>query len=133
MLLMVLVTPANVSEREAACAMLARLRERHRRITLVWADGGYTGRLVAWAAGQLGIDLAVVKRSDDMTGFHVLPRRWVVERTLSWLMRSRRLARDYEALPENSEAVALWSMTMLMGRALARHRASRVTRPPIAA
>jgi transposase len=55
-----------------------------------------------------------------MEGFVVLPRRWVVERTLGWLMRSRRLARDYETLPATSEAIALWSATMLMGRRLAR-------------
>ncbi|MFF7717615.1 transposase [Streptomyces sp. NPDC007988] len=57
----------------------------------------------------------------QMSGFVALPRRWVVERTLSWLMRSRRLARDYESRPESSEAAVLWSMTMLMGRRLARH------------
>lgn len=77
--------------------------------------------------------MEIVKRSDDMNGFVVLHRRWVVERTLSWLMRSRRLARDYETLPASSEAVALWSMTMLMGRRLARHQARPVTAPAAAA
>ncbi|WP_327437521.1 transposase [Streptomyces sp. WAC05374] len=56
----------------------------------------------------------VVKRTDDTSGFVVLPRRWVVERTLSWLMRSRRLVRDYETLPAKHEAMVLWSKTMLM-------------------
>ncbi|MGW7426055.1 hypothetical protein ACWGJB_39555 [Streptomyces sp. NPDC054813] len=68
-----------------------------------------------------------------MSGFVVLPRRWVVERTLSWLMRSRRLARDYETRPESSEAAVLTSMTMLMGRHLARHRSRNVTRQPASA
>ncbi|WP_280719786.1 IS5 family transposase [Kitasatospora sp. MAP5-34] len=129
LLLMVLVTAADVTDRDAACGMLERLRSRYRTITLVWADGGYTGRLVAWAKETLRLTLEVVKRSDDVSGFVVLPRRWVVERTLSWLMRSRRLARDYETLPASSEALALWSMTMLMGRRLARHRTRQVTRP----
>lgn len=132
LLLMVLVTAADVTDRDAACGMLERLRSRHRKITLVWADGGYTGRLVTWAAEHLRIALTVIKRSDDTHGFTVLPRRWVVERTLGWLMRSRRLARDYETLPTSSEALALWSMTMLMGRRLTRHQARQVTRPPAA-
>lgn len=133
LLLMVLVTAADVTDREAACGMLEHLRTRHRKIRLVWADGGYTGRLLAWAKEKLQLTVEIVKRSDDMHGFAVLHRRWVVERTLSWLMRSRRLARDYETVPASSEAVALWSMTMLMGRRLARHQARPVTAPAAAA
>jgi transposase len=132
LLLMVLVTAADVTDRDAACGMLERLRSRYRKITLVWADGGYTGRLVTWAAEHLRIALTVIKRSDDTHGFTVLPRRWVVERTLGWLMRSRRLARDYETLPTSSEALILWSMTMLMGRRLTRHQTRQVTPPPAA-
>ncbi len=82
-------------------------------IHLVWADDGYAGRLVDWAAEKCGLTLQIVKRSDDTAGFVVLPRRWVVDRTLSWLMRSRCLVRDYETLPAMHEAVVLWSMTML--------------------
>ncbi|MEV7190170.1 transposase, partial [Kitasatospora sp. NPDC093102] len=133
LLLMVLVTPADTTDRDAACGMLKYLRARYRKLRLVWADGAYTGRLVDWARETLQLTLEIVKRSDDMSGFVVLPRRWVVERTLSWLMRSRRLARDYETLPASSEAVTLWSMTMLMGRRLARHRDQKVTRLPAAA
>lgn len=132
LLLMVLVTAADVTDRDAACGMLERLRAQYRKIRLVWADGGYTGRLVDRAKEALKLTLEIVKRTDDMSGFVVLPRRWVVERTLSWLMRSRRLARDYETRPESSEAAVLWSMTMLMGRRLARHRTRNVTLPPAA-
>jgi transposase len=120
MILMVMVTAANVTDRQAARIMLPGLRERFRELTLVWADGGYTGRLVDWAKEKLQLTLQIVKRSDDMKGFVVLPRRWVVERTLGWLMRSRRLVRDFEALPESSEAFIYWSQTMLMSRRLAR-------------
>ncbi|MFC5959508.1 transposase [Streptomyces pratens] len=79
----------------------------------------------AWSTGvgkKLAFALEVVKRTDDMEGFVVLPRRWVVERTFAWLMHSRRLARDYETLPASSEAMIRWSMVTRMGRRLARAR-----------
>jgi transposase len=120
LLLMVLVTPASTTDRDAAGTMLPLLRASFRKLRLVWADSGYTGPLVDWAAHALGLTLQVVKRSDNTSGFTVLPRRWVVERSLAWLMRSRRLARDYETRTASSEAMILWSMTMLMSRRLAR-------------
>ena len=97
------------------------LRERFSTITLVWADGGYAGRLVSWVAGVLRLSLTVVKRSDDTRGFVVVPRRWVLERTFGWLMRHRRLVRDYERLPEHHEAMVLWATVMIMTHQLARH------------
>lgn len=60
------------------------------------------------------------RRSDDASGFTVLPKRWLVERTFAWLMHSRRLARDYEARTDTSEAMIRWSMAMVMSRRLAR-------------
>ncbi|WRZ45029.1 transposase [Streptomyces sp. NBC_00151] len=118
----VTVTAASVQDRDAAIGLLERLRTGYFSLRLVWADGGYAGRLVDWAAENLGLVLEIVRRCDDTTGFVVLPRRWVVERTLSWLMRSRRLVRDYETLPVMHEAMVLWSMTMLMsGRLAGRH------------
>jgi transposase len=116
----VLVTPANTGERDAARILLPRLRARFSRLKLVWADGGYTGPLVTWAATVLNLVLQVVKRTDDIKGFVVIPRRWVVERTNGWLMRSRRLARDYETRVDSAEAMILFSMTMVMTRRLAR-------------
>ncbi|MFI6449870.1 transposase [Kitasatospora sp. NPDC050543] len=86
----------------------------------MWADGGYTGRLVDLARDVLRIALTVVRRTDDATGFVVLPRRWLVERTFAWLMHSRRLARDYETRTGTSEAVIRWSMSIVMSRRLAR-------------
>ncbi|MGW1766083.1 IS5 family transposase [Streptomyces sp. NPDC002073] len=94
LLLAVVVTAASVTDRDAGRTLLTRLRERYWRITLVWADGGYTGQLVEFARNVLRIALTVVKRSDDTTGFVVLPKRWLVERTFAWLMRSRRAARS---------------------------------------
>ncbi|MFI6289919.1 IS5 family transposase [Streptomyces sp. NPDC051018] len=118
--LQIRVLPAHVTDRQAAADMLPALRERFPTITKLWADGGYTGVLVTWALAVLQLIVTVVRRSDDVKGFVVLPRRWVVERSFGWLLRSRRLARDYERRCDSSEAMILWSMTMLMTRRLAR-------------
>ncbi|MFJ2746375.1 IS5 family transposase [Streptomyces sp. NPDC087440] len=126
LLLMVLVTAGNVTDRQAAYTLLPQLRSRFRKITLVWADGGYAGRLVSFARRTLQLTVQIVRRRDDMAGFVVLPRRWVVERTLGWLMRSRRLVRDFETLPASSETFIYFSLAMLMSRRLAR----RAVMPP---
>ncbi|MGW1811548.1 transposase, partial [Streptomyces sp. NPDC002078] len=81
--------------------------------------------LTDWTAQHLGVVLDIVRRSDDASGFEVLPRRWVVERSFAWLLRSRRLVRDYERRTDTSETVVLWSMTMLMSRRLAAQRRQR--------
>ncbi|MHA5053277.1 transposase [Streptomyces sp. SD15] len=124
LLLVVTVTAANIGDRDAAAGLLRRLRRLHRDLTLVRADGGYTGSLVGWCRDKLALTLEIVKRTDDMEGFVVLPRRWVAERTFAWLMNSRRLARDYETLPATSEAMIRWSMVTRMSRRLARPRAA---------
>jgi transposase len=120
LLLVVLVTAAGVQDRDAGHRVLALLRERFSTITLIWADGGYAGRLVVWARAVLRLTVTIVKRSDDTSGFVVLPRRWVVERTFGWLLRHRRLVRDYERLPEHHEAMVLWATVMIMTRQLVR-------------
>ncbi|MFJ6568781.1 transposase [Streptomyces sp. NPDC091292] len=102
LLLAVMVTAANVTDQDTAMTLLERVRARYHRVVLVWADRGYSGRLVSRAKQQLGLALEIAKRSDDASGFVVLPRRRLVERTLSWLMRSRRLVRDYETLPRRA-------------------------------
>jgi len=89
-------------------------------IQLVWADGGYAGGLVTWAARVIRLSVTVVKRSDDTKGFAVLPRRWVVERTLARLTRNRRLVRDYERRADTHEAMTTIAMIALMSRRLAR-------------
>ncbi|MFE2672595.1 transposase, partial [Streptomyces hygroscopicus] len=122
--LVVADTAANIGDRDAAAGLLRRLRRLHRDITLVWADGGYTGGLVDRCRDKLALTLEIVKRTDDMEGFVVLPRRWVAERTFAWLMNSRPLARDYETLPATSEAMIRWSMATRMSRRLARPRAA---------
>ena len=120
LLLAVTVTSASVQDRDGAGPLLALLRERFATIKLVWADGGYAGRLIIWAQSALHLAVSVVKRSDDTTGFVVLPRRWVVERTFGWLLRHRRLVRDYERRPEHHQAMVLWATVSIMTRQLTR-------------
>ncbi|HEV2345376.1 MAG TPA: IS5 family transposase [Actinocrinis sp.] len=123
LLLVVHVTAASAQDRDAAFFLLQRLRLLYGKITLVWADSGYDyGRLIDGARRILRLTVQVVRRTDDVTGFVVLPRRWVVERTLSWICQRRRCVRDYERLPGNHEAMVTISMIMLMTRRLARPR-----------
>ncbi len=104
-LLSVVVHAADIQERESARWLLAILPCGWRTIERIWADQGYTGDLKDWLATEYGIELIVVARTQPGGGFERLPRRWVVERTFAWLGRSRRLSKDYEQRPENSEAV----------------------------
>jgi len=120
LLLSVIVTAASVQDRDGGFRLLALLRERFSTITLVWADGGYAGRLVNWTRQVLALTLTIVTRSEDTTGFIVLPRRWVVERTFGWLLRYRRLTRDYERRPEHHEAMMLRATVTIMTRQLDR-------------
>jgi transposase len=110
-------------DRDGGHRLLALLRERFSTITLVWADSGYAGRLVIWARAVLRLSVTVIKRTDDVRGFVLVPRRWVVERTFGWLSRYRRLVRDYERRPEHHEAMVLWATTMIMVRQLAHQPA----------
>lgn len=84
---------------------------------MIWADGGYAGALVAWVwrlRTQRRVRLEIVKRTAQQRGFAVLPKRWIVERTLGWLVKNRRLRCDYEQLPATSEALIYVAMIRLM-------------------
>jgi transposase len=120
LLLTVLVTAASVQDRDAARPLLWNLRRGFPQIRLAWADGGYAGQLVTWAKAALHLTVQIVKRPDDLHTFQVLPRRWVVERTLSWITRHRRTARDYERLHGHHETYIYWAMITIMSRRLAR-------------
>ena len=86
LLLAVVVTIAGIQDRDGALRLLTALRAKFATIALVWADGGYAGRLLTWAQAVLALTVTIVKRTDDLTGFRVIPRRWVVERTLAWIV-----------------------------------------------
>jgi transposase len=120
LLLAVVVTVAGLQDRDAAHQLLVLLRARFATVGHVWADGGYAGRLLVWAHRVLAFTVEIVKRTDDLTGFHVLPRRWVVERTFGWITKKRRCVRDYETLREHHEAMIYLAMIMVMSRRLAR-------------
>jgi len=126
LLLTVLVTAASVQDRDAARPLLWNLRRAFPSVRLAWADGGYAGKLVTWARTRLKpkLTLEIVKRPDDLHTFKVLPRRWVVERTLSWITRHRRTVRDYERLAARHETYIYWAMIIVMTRRLARQAAT---------
>jgi putative transposase len=122
LLVAVLVHPANVQDRDGARLLLGVLGKAWRRIRLIWADGAYAGTLIDWVRNlrqRNRITLEIVRRSDDVKGFKVLPRRWVVERTFGWLGRQRRLSKDYEHRTDTSEAMIYVAMIGLMLRRLA--------------
>ena len=121
LLLGIVVTPADTTEREGAQALLKRTLILFTWLRLLWVDGGYAGSVFAeWVRGlRSKLKVEVVKRSDDVTGFKVLPRRWVVERTFAWLMRHRRLVRDYEKTESSAEAWAYIAMIRIQLRRLA--------------
>jgi transposase len=127
--LFVMVTPADMTDREAAREVLFRLRLMHPEITIVWADSGYAGQLVTWAKKNLGLTLKPVSRPKDAVGFVILPRRWVVERSLAWIMHGRRHARDYERLIQHSESLITWAAITLMTRRITRRSSHRSGQP----
>src|SRR5215207_2476188 len=95
--LSIYVTSAEVQDRAGAQCLLAGIKVLLPRLKKIWADGAYTGeKLAGWCEEQGGWELEIVQRSTETEGFVVLPHRWIVERTLGWLMRNRRLSKDYE-------------------------------------
>ncbi len=118
LVLAVVVHSAGIQDRDGAKLVFTRIRNRFERLRLIWADGGYAGKLVSWVKEAGGWDLEIVKGSDGLKEFHVLPRRWVVERTFGWLGRYRRMSKDYEFYPETSETMVYIAMINLMVRRL---------------
>jgi transposase len=113
--LTLMVTPANESDRQLIEELAARVQEATGgTIEVAFVDQGYTGAEAAEQAAGWGIRLEVVKLSEARTGFVLLPRRWVVERSFAWLTRFRRLAKDYERLPETVAGVHLVAFATLM-------------------
>jgi len=123
-LLAVLVTGAHVQDRDAGHLLMWILRTVFPTVRLVWADGGYAGKLVDYATAVLGLTVQIVTKLAGQVGFVVLHRRWCVERTFSWINRCRRTVRDYERLPAHHAAMVYWAMIIIMGRRLARHQAA---------
>src|SRR5215211_5655921 len=142
------VHSAKVPDQDGIKLLLKAARDRLPRLSHLWVDAGYQGRGKEWAEQELGLSVEVVHRTPKPTtekvariwaeewakegweidwqrllprrGFEVLPRRWVVERTFSWLSQNRRMSKDYERLCATSEAFIYAAMTRLMIRRLAR-------------
>ena len=108
------VHAASVQDRDGARLVLEKLVGAFGRLKLIWADGGYAGQLVQWAKTLGRWTIEIVKRSDDVEGFKVLPKRWIVERTFAWLGKYRRLSKDYESLTDSSESMIRIAMINLM-------------------
>jgi transposase len=121
-LLALVVTAASISDKAAAKLLVIRLFDAFSTLQVMWADSGYDGApLARWVKTAAAITLEVVRRTSPHS-FQVVRRRWVVERTFGWLMRYRRLVRDYERRPGHHEAMVYWATVFIMTRRLARYQ-----------
>ena len=121
LVLLVGVTSANVQDRDGAKILFALAQTFLTRLEKIWADSGYSGKLVDWVREKCQWILEIKKRPEGVKGFVVVPRRWVVERTFAWLLSYRRLCCDYEQLPKTSETMVYVAMIHIMVRRLADH------------
>ena len=110
----ILIVSGRVSEAEGAKGLFRKVEGKLTRWQVVWVDGGFEHRLEDWVAENCSFHVEVVKRTEGKKGWELLPKRWVVERTFAWLGRWRGLAREYDYLPETTEANILLAMTHLM-------------------
>ncbi|MEV6649370.1 transposase [Streptomyces sp. NPDC051219] len=120
LLLTVHVVTASVQDRDGAKRSLLWTRLDHPTVLKVWADQGFAGRLVDWAATTLKRSLEIVRKDPGQRGFQVQPKRWAVERTFAWLTAHRRLARDYEHHTAHAETMIRWAMIGVIVRRLTR-------------
>ena len=114
-----MVHAANVQDRDGARKLIQKIQWNCPRLQKLWADGGYAGTLETWVEQFAGWELEIVRKSDAVQGFEVLPKRWIVERTFGWLSRYRRLSKDYELLPRTGENFIYLAMINLMLHRLA--------------
>jgi putative transposase len=120
LLLAVVVHSAAIQDRDGAKLVFFKAATLFPMMKLVWADGGYAGKLVEWLTRYCGWILEIVRKLEGQVGFQLLPKRWLVERTFAWLAHYRRLSKDYEELVENSEAMIQIAMIQLMLHRLCR-------------
>lgn len=122
LLLCVVVTAASVSDPTGARLLVSVLGGVGKKLHRVWVDGTYRGKLLDWIVCHSRMRLEPVLRQEGIHGFHVLPHRWVVERTFAWLSACRRLGKDYETLPKSSEAFIYLARIRIMVRRLERSK-----------
>jgi putative transposase len=114
--LRLVVHPASIQDRDGLGLVCARIRRRFPWLEPVFADAGYQGKIAAGVAARQRLRLEIVKQPRDAEGFHLLPRRWVIERTFAWLGRNRRLAKDFERLLDTTTAMAVLAIIQLLMR-----------------
>ena len=116
-----IVHEASTQDRDGAAALFKLVRSAFPWLRHVFADGGYAGQKLKKALDSIGRwTVEIVKRSDVVKGFKPLPRRWVVERTIAWINRNRRLAKDFEVTIESAETWLMIASVKLLSRRLAR-------------
>jgi putative transposase len=120
LLLVVAVHSAGIQDTNGAYFVLRKMMNLFPRLSLIWVDGGYQKGIIDWAKNIFGWVMQVVKRSDDIKGFKLLPRRWVVERTFAWIANSRRTSKDYEHSTLASEAMVYIPMIRIMLKKLTK-------------
>ena len=118
LLITVVVTTACVQDRDGLKKLLRTFGVHRKKLRKIWVDGGYRGYIAEWVKARFRYCLEVVLRSDEMKGFVVLPKRWIVERTFAWLNNHRRLSKDYERYPKTSETMIQIVMIRVMLRRL---------------
>ena len=106
--------PANIQDRDCAAGLIEKTLQKFPRLRTIFADGGYAGPKLASAIAGLPVVLEIVKRTDKDGGFKIIRRRWVIERTFSWLRRNRRLMAHYEALAMTAVGFVKLAMISVM-------------------
>jgi transposase len=129
LLLGIVVHAADIQDADGAWELLKKIKPLYCWLQAVFADSIYNRAATLLACFLLGLTLIIVRRIAGTTGFVLLPRRWVVERTFGWLGRWRRLSKDYEELPEVSEAMVTVAMIRLMLHRLAHPNRKRLPPP----
>jgi putative transposase len=129
LLLGVIVHAADIQDADSAWDLLKQVKHLYCWLKVVFADSIYDRIAVLIACFLLGLTLIIVRRIAGTTGFVVLPKRWIVERTLGWLGRCRRLSKDSEELPEVSEAMVTLAMIRLMLHRLVHPNRKRLPAP----
>lgn len=123
------ITPANESDLVGGKALLRSIIKKFPRLVKIWGDTHYGGEFMRWAARMYGIAVEVVKKRADQKGFVVLPRRWVVERTLAWFSNYRILSKDYAQLITSSVADVMVASIHILLRKLTTHKATNSAKP----
>jgi putative transposase len=121
------VHSAKIADNKGAKQVFTQALPLGPRLQKVWADMGYRGELVTWVSDHCSWNLEIIDRQKGKKGFQVLPRRWVVERSLAWYSRNRGLSKDYEYYPESSESMIYLASIRLMLRRIARYEKTEET------